>query len=81
MCRGLPWRCLYFDTNSASSRGTAPTRSRLPSQVISLKLLPVLAGEMKARADDWAGEGKGGAGGEREEEEVEETGADGDGLE
>ena len=23
-CCGLPWSCLYFDVNSASSRGVAP---------------------------------------------------------
>lgn len=36
------------------------------SQVISRNLLPILTVQIKARADDWAVEGKGGSGGLRE---------------
>jgi hypothetical protein len=42
-----------------------PTWSRSHTQVISLKLLPVLTGHIKTRARDWAVEGKGGSGGQR----------------
>ena len=37
-----------------------------------MNLLPILTGQIKARACDWAVEGKGGAGGFREEEEKKE---------
>ena len=33
-CCGLPWCCLYFDANSASSNGAAPRRSGSHSLVI-----------------------------------------------
>ena len=35
-----------------------------------MNLLPILTGQIKARACDWAVEGKGGAGGFREWEQV-----------
>jgi hypothetical protein len=76
-CCGLPWYCLYSDVNSASLRGAA-LRSGSHTQVISCEPLPVLTGQIKARACDWAVEGKGGLeviesgeGKKREEEEVE----------
>lgn len=36
------------------------------THVISLNFLPILTGQIKARADDWAVEGKGGTAGKRE---------------
>jgi hypothetical protein len=41
-------------------------RSRLHTQVTSLNLLLILTLQIKARADDWTMEGKGGTGGLRE---------------
>jgi len=53
---GLPWCCLYFEVSSASSRGAAPQGVHLSStQVIKLNLLSILTGQIKVRADDWAG--------------------------
>jgi hypothetical protein len=68
-CCVLPWCCLYFDDNLASSRGAAQRTSRSHHQVILLNLLPILTGQIMARADDWAVEGKDGTGGLREGEE------------
>lgn len=64
---------LYFDVNSAFSRGAAPGEKQISTQVTSLNLLPILNGQIKAGADDWAVEGKGGTGRGKamEEEEVE----------
>jgi hypothetical protein len=36
----LPWCCLYFDANSASSRGDAPMKSGSHTQVISCEPSP-----------------------------------------
>lgn len=47
------------------------------SQVISLNLLPILTVQIKARADDWAVEGKGGTDGLRERGEREKGGRGG----
>jgi hypothetical protein len=46
--------------------GLPPMRGSSPTQTISLKLLPILNGQEKARASDWAGEGKGRTGGLRD---------------
>ena len=43
-----------------------PRRSRSDTQVTSGNLPPILTGQIKARADDWAVEGKGGTAGKRE---------------
>jgi hypothetical protein len=53
--------------------GLPQKRDRSLTQVISLNLLPILTGQINARADDWAGEGRGRAGDlkEMEEEELE----------
>jgi hypothetical protein len=65
-CCCLPSCCLYFNVNSATSRGASPTPS--PSMGVdhilsrSLKLLISLTAQIKARADDWAVEGTGGLG-------------------
>lgn len=50
---GLPWCRLYLDANSAASRGAAITMSL--TQVISLNLLPILTGQIKARSNDCSG--------------------------
>ena len=65
-CCGLPWCCLYFDDNSIFQEGLPSRRSRSHTQVISLNLLSILTGQIKARACDWAMEGEGGTGGIRE---------------
>jgi hypothetical protein len=68
MCYGFTQCYLYFDVNSASSRGVSlPTRSSPSSsiQVISCEPSPHFNWSVKARACDWAAEGKGGTGGLR----------------
>jgi len=50
-----------------------PLRSRSHTQVISLNLFPILTSHIKARADDWTVEGKGGTEGQIEGKEREET--------
>lgn len=42
-CCGWAWCYLYFDANSASSRGAAPTKSKLCTQVISSEPSPHLS--------------------------------------
>lgn len=58
------------EVNFTSSR--VATLMSSCSQVISLNLLPILTVQIKARADDWAVEGKGGTEGLRERGEREE---------
>ena len=56
-------------------KGAAPHPQRpgvdLSTQVISLKILPILTCQIKARTAGWTVEGKGVMGGLKEEEEVE----------
>ena len=68
----MPWCCLYSDVNSASSRGTAQRRSgSSTTQVTSHEPSPI---QIKAKACDWAVEGKGGTRSFREEGEERKTG-------
>lgn len=47
---------LVLDVYSASSRGVGPEEGQI-MQVISLKHFLILTGQIKARVNDWAGEG------------------------